>query len=304
MANFGKRLILARIYHFKLKQADMKRFMLNLSALMTLLFFSTSALAQFNTPAPSPSSKLVQTVGLTEVTIEYSRPSVKDRTIFGDLRPYDVVWRTGANAATKVSFNKDVKVGNTDLKAGSYALFTLPNKGEWKVMFYNYDTPNSNGYGDKEAVATLSVKPMDAGRLVESMIIDVNNLRNNSATIDILWERTLISIPLAVHTDNQVMAAFKKMQEGPSAGQYYAMGNFMYESGQDLETALKYVQKATKTDNPRFWQVHREALILGKLGKKAEAIKTAKHSLELAKKAENMDYVKMNEKAIKEWSTM
>ena len=282
----------------------MKRFILNLCALLVFSLFSTAVSAQFNTPAPSPSAKLTQMVGLTEVTIEYSRPGVKDRTVFGDLLSYGTPWRTGANAATKVSFNKDVKVGGKDLERGDYALFSVPGASEWEVMFFKYDTPNAGGYGDKEPVVTLKVKPGKTGRMIESMLIDINNLRNNSATIDVQWENTLVSIPLAVHTDKEVMASFKKMQEGPSASQYYAMGNFMFESGQDLNTALEYVRKATSTGEPRFWQVHREALILGKMGKKEEAIKAAKKSMDLAKKAENMDYVKLNEKVIKQWSSM
>ncbi len=282
----------------------MKKLCLNLVAFLCCSFVATGAFAQLRTPAPSPGAKVMQTVGLTEVTVEYSRPGVKDRTVFGGaeaLEQYGEPWRTGANAATKISFNKDVQVGGKDLEAGSYALFTIPDPKEWTVMFFNYDTPSAGGYGDKEPVVEIKVPSADAGRKIESFTIDINNLRNNSATIDLMWDKVLVSIPLAVHTDKEVMAAFEKMKEGPSAGEYYNMGMYMASADKDLDKALEYVQKVTKGDNAQFWQVHQEALLLGKLKKYDEAMKAAQKSMELAKKAGNDDYVKLNEKAMAMW---
>lgn len=283
----------------------MKKIILNLIAALLLLPALTLN-AQMRTPAASPSAMLKQTVGLTEVTIEYSRPSVKDRVIFAEngLEPYGKLWRTGANSATKITFSEDVQVGGQDLKAGAYAILTKLGKSEWEVNFYPHESTGFGTYVEKTPAATVKAKVQNPGHKVESFTIDVNNLRNNGATIDISWENTMVSVPLTVHTDKQVMAQFKKMEEGPSAGEYYAMGNYMYESGQDLEKALAYVQKATKGDNPAFWQLHREALILGDLGRKQEAIKTAQKSMELAKQAGNEDYVRLNQNAIAKWEKM
>lgn len=283
----------------------MKKFLLNLSA---LLFLATGAFAQLQTPAPSPGSKLMQTVGLTEVTIEYSRPSVRGRKIFGGsdaLLSYGQIWRTGANAATKISFSKDVQIAGKDLKAGSYAIFTIPGESSWEVMFFNYDTPNSGGYGDKEPVVKTSVKSGKTGHMVESFSLSIENLTDNSATIDMAWENVMVSIPFNVHTEKEVMATFKKMEEGPSANEYYNMGVYLASMDKDLSNALEYIQKATRgADAPRYWQLRQESLVLAKLGKNEEAIKVAKKSLELAKEANNMDYVKLNENSIKEWSGM
>ena len=271
---------------------------------IAVAFFAFNAQAQLQTPAPSPSSKLTQTVGLTEVTVEYSRPGVKDRNVFGGadaLVEYGKIWRTGANSATKISFSKDVKVGDSDLKAGSYAILSIPGKDEWSVMFYTFEGAGFGGYVEKEPTAKVMAKAGKTSRSVESFTIDVNNLRNNTATIDIMWDNTVASVPLTVHTDKEVMGSFEAMMAGPSAGQYYAMGNYLLESGKDLEKALKYIQKATKGDNPRFWQVHREALALGELGRYKEAVMSAEKSMKLAKEAGNSDYVKLNEKAIAGW---
>ena len=279
----------------------MKKLLVNLCALMALSLMVSNVHAQLSTPAPSPGSKLMQTVGLTEVTVEYSRPGVKGRTVFGGaeaLEQYGEPWRTGANSATKVSFSKDVKIADQDLKAGSYALFTVPGAKNWEVMFFNYDTPNAGGYGDKEPVLKAKILAGKTGREIESFTIDINNLTNNGATIDLMWQNTLVSIPMAVHTSKEVMASFDKMTTGPSNAEYYAMGNYLFEEGKDLDKALSYIQKATKVDKPRFWQVHREALVLGKLGKQKEAIEVAKKSMALAKEANNSDYVALNKKLI------
>jgi tetratricopeptide (TPR) repeat protein len=271
---------------------------------IAVVFFALDSQAQLQTPAPSPGAKLTQTVGLTEVTVEYSRPSMKDRAIFGDadaLVEFGKIWRAGANQATKISFSKDVKVGDADLKAGSYAILTMPGKSEWGVMFYTYETGNFGSYVEKEPTAKVMAKTGKLSRSVESFTIDINNLRNNTATIDLMWENTVASIPLTVHTDKEVTSTFETMMAGPTTDQYYAMGTYLLQSGKDLEKALTYIQKATKEGEPRFWQVHQEALALGELGRYKEATAAAKKSIELAKVAKNDDYVKLNEKAMASW---
>lgn len=265
----------------------------------------TVSFAQLRTPAASPAAKLTQTVGLTEVTLEYSRPSMRGRQIFGGqeaLEQYGDIWRTGANSATKVSFSKDVTVGGTALKAGAYAILSVPGEKEWELMFYPYSTSDFNAYVKATPAATVKVAAQTPGHTVETFTMDVNNISNDGATLDIMWENTLVSVPFGVSTDAEVMAAFQRMMDGPSTNEYYAMGNYLFEAGKDLETALSYVRKATQGDNARYWTVHREALILGALGKYEEAIATAKKSWDLAKAANSSDYMALNEKAIAEWT--
>lgn len=282
----------------------MKKVLLNLSALLLLTFFTVDLNAQLRTPAASPASELKQTIGLTEVTINYSRPSTKGRTIFAKdgVVPFDQTWRFGANAATKFTFSEKVKAAGQELKAGSYAVIAMPSDKEWKLMFYTYDTGNWGSYLEKEPAATATVKPMATDTHTETMTFGIANLSDKGADLYFKWEKTKVTIPIEVYTDEQVMAGIKQVMAGPSQGDFYNAAVYYHDSGKDLNTALEWVNKATEGDNARFWQVRRKALILADLGKKEEAIKAAKHSMELAQKAGNDEYVMMNKKSIEEWS--
>ena len=271
---------------------------------LVLLFAATSAMAQISTPSPSPTAEVSITVGLTDVTVNYSRPGVKDRTIFAEdgLVPFGNMWRTGANAATKLTFGDDVKLGGSVVEAGSYALLTIPMAEEWKFMLYPYESGNWGSYREKDPAAAFMASVSNAGRMVETFTIDINNLRNNSASIDFMWEETLVSVPLEVEIHERVMADIKRTMAGPSSGDYYAAASYLHDSGTNLETALEYIQKANEGENARFWMMRRQALILNDLGRKAEAIKAAQRSLDMAKEAGNEDYVRMNTASIEEWS--
>jgi len=265
---------------------------------------ATVAMGQIRTPQPSPSATVTQTIGLTEVTVEYSRPGVKGRTIFGDLVPFDKVWRTGANAVTKISFSEDVTVEGKELAAGSYAILTKPGASKWDIHFYDYAGGSWNGYVEKDptAVVTVASVQLPAGLKMENFLIHFDMLTNNGGMLEIIWDGTIVPISIGVKTHDSVMANIDKTLAGPTANDYYTAGAYLLDADQDLDKALMYVQKATHGENPRFWQVRREALILGKLGRTAEAIKAAQKSLDLAKAAGNDDYVKLNEKSIKAWS--
>ncbi|MCB0550516.1 MAG: DUF2911 domain-containing protein [Phaeodactylibacter sp.] len=285
----------------------MKKVLLNFSALLLLLSFAALDLnGQIRTPAPSPSCELKQAVGLTDVTIVYSRPGVKDREVFAadGLVPFDKPWRLGANSATKFSFSEDVMVGDADLKAGDYAVLATPGASEWKFMFYPYESGNWGSYLEKEPAATVTVKSQTWDTKVENMTFHIGNLQAGSADITLFWDKTIVNLPLKVHTDKQVMASIESVMNGPSKGDYYAAATYYHDSGKDLNQALKWIEMATAGDNPAFWQVRRKALILADLGKKDEAIKAAKMSMELAEKAGNDDYVRMNKKSIEEWAKM
>lgn len=274
----------------------------NLTLLIGLLFVSQME-GQIRTPAPSPSAKIMQTVGLTDVEVEYSRPGKKGRDIFGSdaLVPYGKLWRTGANQATKISFSTDVKVGGKELAAGSYAILTKPERSEWAVNFYTYETGNSGSYVEKEPAAVVTAVPQQLPFTIESFTIMFGDLSSNSASLGMMWDDAIIQLPLSTDVDGAVMASIDKTLAGPTSGDYYAAGSYYHDSGKDLEKALKWVRKATKTDSPRYWQVRKESLILADMGKYKEAIAAAKLSLDLATKAGNDDYVKMNNDSIAKW---
>ncbi len=279
----------------------MKKLVLVLVAIMSVCS-SVELQAQLQTPAPSPMAKLTQMVGLTEVTIEYSRPGVKGREIFAEngLVPYDKVWRTGANAATRFSFSEDVTLGGEALEAGEYAVLTKPGAEQWEVMLFPYESSNWGSYVDKDPAAKFMAEPQAMDVMVESFLIDLNNLRSGSANIIMAWANTMVPIPLEVPTDEQVSAQIERVMGGPTAGDYYAAGSYYFETGKDMDKALKWVQKANKMQ-PRFWTMRTEALILAEMGKEKEAIATAQKSMEMAEKAGNEDYVRMNKKSIAEW---
>lgn len=281
----------------------MKNFLLAFAAIVAFGFANTLS-AQITIPSASPSAKLEQKVGLTDVTIEYSRPSVKGRTIFAadGLVPYGKVWRTGANAVTKITFSDDVTVQGTALKAGKYGILTIPEANEWTVHFYEFEGNSFGSYVEKTPVAAVKAKSNAIPMTVQSFMIAIDNLKQNSANIELLWENTYVSLELVVPVDDQVMSNIDKVMAGPGTGDYYNAAVYYHETGKDLNKALTWVQKATNVKEPKFWQVRREAMILGDLGKKKEAIKTAKKSLELAKAAGNDDYIKMNTEFISKMS--
>ena len=282
----------------------MKKQFIQIFALVVLFATAFASNAQIKTPQSSPNSTLKQGVGLSEVTIEYSRPGVKGRTIFGadGLVPDGKFWRLGANAATKFTFSDDVKLGGQEVKKGEYAVLVMPGATEWKVNLYPYESSSWPTYVEKEPAVSFMVKSQTIPVKIETFIIDINNIKASSATIDIVWESTYVAIPLEVEVDARVEKDIKKVMAGPSGNDYYAAASYYHEKGENLEQALEWIQKATSVKEPRFWQVRRESLILADLGKYPEAIAAAKLSLDLAKKAENDDYVTMNMNSIKEWT--
>ena len=276
--------------------------------LITLLFIASYALnAQIETPQPSPFSKVEQKVGLTDVTIEYSRPGVKGRKIFGGLEQYGKVWRTGANKNTIITFSDDVVIAGQNVKAGSYAVFTLVNESSWEVMFYN-DTNNwgtPQKWDESKVVAKAKVEVIEIPFSIETLMIDINNIKNDGATIDIAWDNVYVSIPFTVPTDKTVSDAIEKTMNGPAASDYYAAAVYYLEEGKDINQAKIWMDKAmSMTEKPAFWQLRKQSLIYAKAGDKKEAVKVAKKSLELAEKEGNDAYVKMNKESLKEWGAM
>jgi hypothetical protein len=166
--------------------------------LVPAFFLGSLSLMAQDKPSPSPSSKVVQMAGTTEITVEYSRPSLKGRTIFPDLHKYGEIWRTGANAATKVTFSKDVMVEGKSLAAGSYALLTKPGMDSWEVYFYPYEESGFNTYTSKTPKVSAKVDATKIECEVETFLIDVGNLRDDSATLDLVWGNTYVPVKLGV----------------------------------------------------------------------------------------------------------
>lgn len=277
--------------------------------LLLVLAFTTvySVNAQIETPQPSPFSKLEQRVGLTDITIEYSRPGVKGRKIFGGLEAYGKVWRTGANARTKITFSTEATIDGQTLEAGTYALFTKPGAETWEVYFYTDYKGNGTPreWDESKVAAKTTVKPMEIPFSVETFTLDINNIKTSSATLDLIWDKTYIGIPFEVPTDKVVSAKIDKVMSGPGIGDYYASAVYYLNSGKDINKAKEWMDKAmSMIEKPGFWQLRQQSLIYAKAGDKKGAIKLAKESLAGAQKANNSAYIDMNTKSLKEWGAM
>lgn len=270
-----------------------------------LFFLACIALnAQVQTPQPSPKGKIWQMVGLTEITVEYSRPSMRGREVFGNLVPLDKKWRTGANENTTITFSDDVTIGGEKLAKGKYAIYTIPHKDKWEVLFYK----NTNNWGlpqewnSADVALSTEVDTNSMPFKMETFTIVIDELTSTSAVLNFLWEDVVTSLKIEVPTEEKALKSIETTLEGPSGRDYYAAADYYYRSGKDLKKALEWIDIAVEQeDNPPFWMMRKKALIEAKLGKKKAAIKSAKASLEGAKKAGNEGYIKMNEASLKEW---
>src|SRR5690554_2134530 len=273
--------------------------------LLAVVALSFNMKAQVTTPQSSPLSKLEQKVGLTDVTLEYSRPSMKGRVIYGDLVPYDKLWRTGANKNTIISFSDNVTIMGQLLKAGSYAIFTKPGKESWEVLFYsdteNWGTPEK--WDDGKVAARVKAEAVSMPFEVETFTIDINQISNSGATLEIIWEKTYVAVPFSVPTDDKVLASINDALNGtPKANDYYAAAVYYLQEGKDIKQAKEWMDLAMKmTEKPMFYQLRQQSLIYAKAGDTQGAIEIAKKSLEGAKEAGNDDYVKMNMDSLAEW---
>jgi len=274
-----------------------------LSLLLLFVGLTATSNAQIKTPQPSPAAKMEQVVGLTDVTVEYSRPAMRGRTIFGDLVPYGKMWRTGANANTKITFGDNVTIDGQELKKGTYAIFTVPNATSWDVIFYsdanNWGTPQK--WDESKVAAKTTVATQEMPMPIESFTVTFDDLKTNSAVIGILWENTYVGVTFEVPTDKITSKSIESVMAGPSGNDYFQAATYYHTEGKDLKQALAWMKKATAGDNPPFWYLRRMSLIQADLGDKAGAIATAKKSLEGATKANNADYVKMNKESIAKW---
>ncbi len=207
--------------------------------LFAALLLTTGIQAQIQTPASSPVQKIEQKVGLTDVTLEYSRPSMKGRTIFGGLVPYDAMWRTGANANTKITFSDNVEIGGKTLKAGTYAIYTKPSASSWEVYFYNdasnWGTPEN--WDDSKVAAQVTAQAYPMPMDIETFTMSFDNIKNDSAMLGILWEKTYVGVPITFQTDKTVSSNIQKVMNGPDANDYYAAAVYYLEAGKDINQA-------------------------------------------------------------------
>ncbi len=278
--------------------------------LITVVFVALAwvAQAQIQTPQPSPAGSVTSVVGLTEIKIDYSRPQMKGRKIFGEganfLTPYGQIWRTGANSGTVITFGDDVTVEGTKVAKGQYLLFTWPGANEWTVALYSDLSlgGNTGGYDKSKEVANFKVKPGKLTETVETFTMNISDIAadSKSANIQIAWENTSVKFKVGVDFDDQIMKAIEANTKVRPANLITA-AIYYHDTKRDLKQAIAWMEKGIAEGNPNaFWNIHRLAQMKKDAGDKAGAKAAAEKSLELAKKAEgDFGYIKLNEDFLK-----
>lgn len=258
---------------------------------------ATCSAQQLRTPAPSPTQTVKQDFGISSVELIYSRPAMKGRKIFGDLVPWNKVWRTGANSATRIKFNDDVMIGGQALKAGEYALYTVPGENEWEIIINKGSANWGTNYKQEDDVFRVKVKPMRLNETVENFTIQFANVKPSSTDLQIMWDKTAVAVPITTDIDKKIMAQINDAMNKDSRP-YFQSAMYYLENGKDLNQALVWFDKGIELNPKAFWMYHQKANALAKLGKKAEARAAANKSIELAKEQKNDDYVALNEKLL------
>lgn len=262
--------------------------------------------AQVKTPQPSPSATVKQTIGLSEVSVEYSRPSANERKVFGNLVPMDVVWRTGANGSTDITFGNEASFNGIKVLAGKYALYTIPSANEWEIVLYK-DTEQWGAPKElkaEEIVAKTKVKAEKNPLFVETFSIGFNDLKTDRANLILSWENTMVKVPIVMDSKKEVLESINATlgKKEAKASDYNQAAGYYFQEKMDLRKALEYSTKANEMQPDIFYMLKLKAEIQAANGMKKEAIETAKKSMDLAKKASNDDYVKMNADNIAKWS--
>jgi hypothetical protein len=272
-----------------------------LSAIFLLLHFPT--MAQLKMPQASPASKVTQQVGLSTIELEYSRPSMKNRKIFGELVAFGQVWRTGANAATTIQFDTEVTLNGNQVEPGKYALFTIPDKKRWTIILSkNTELWGAVGYDETtDEYLRFTVPAEKNKKSIETMEINFSELTDSGATLAIQWAKTKAKFRIETEVDPIVMKQIQEMvidKEPNNPGIYYQAANYYFNTGKDLNLALEWIEKSVEAD-PKYWTLHLKAKIENSMDMKEEAKASAMKSMEMAREAKNLDYVSLNERLIK-----
>jgi tetratricopeptide (TPR) repeat protein len=284
----------------------MKNRILQLSTAFALAaFFSLNSQAQtLKTPAPSTTQTIKQNFGLGDITLEYSRPNVKNRVVFGDLVPFGAIWRTGANGSTKLTFTEDVKIAGNALAAGTYALYSMPNKDEWDFMIYKDLTLGGNvgNYKPENELFRFKAKPTMLTTKVETFTMHFADVTNTSTNIELQWDKLSIAIPVTVEIDAKIMKNIETAMGDTKP--YFGAATYYFENKKDMAKALEWSTKAFENNPKAYWIAHLKAKVQAEMKNYKGAIETAEKSKMLATEDGDMGYVKLNEKLIEEVKKM
>ncbi len=274
-----------------------KKLLFGAIAICTIMATEAQSL---KTPQPSPTASVKQNFGLSTIELDYSRPGVKGRKIFGDLVPFGKVWRTGANEASTITFGDDVMIGGKKVPAGKYGLLTIPEANEWTVIITKQlDVSSPAAYKMEQDIVRVKAPVQQLPFSVESFMIDLGNIKPSSLDLSFIWDNTMVTLPITTDIESKVMAQIDNLMNKDNRP-YFNAAMYYMDNGKDMNKALTWFDKAIEQQPNAYWIHHQRANALAKLGKKTEAKTAANKSLTLAKEAKNEDYVKLNEKLLAE----
>ena len=273
--------------------------------MLAAMIGSMTSFAQIKMPAPSPTQKITQEFGLGSVEVTYSRPSIKGRSLLkenSDLAPLGKLWRTGANAATRIVFSDRVMLGGKLMDTGAYVLYTIPGKEYWEIIL-NKGLTNSGttGYKESEDVNRFKVKAEKSGAEVETFTMEFGNILAESCDLQLLWGSTIVKIPMSVNVKDRIRVQVEKAlsTETPAASVYQSAATFYYEWDKNLNKALTNINKAIQANAEGYWLYLLQAKIQKDMGDKTSAKASAEKCIEVATTAKNDDYVKQANDLIK-----
>jgi hypothetical protein len=251
-------------------------------------------------PQASSGQTIVQDFGLGKITLTYSRPSMKGRKIFGALEPYDIVWRTGANSATVIKFTDAITIEGKNIPAGEYGLFTIPNKTEWTVILSKTSkTWGSYTYNEADDFVRFKVKPTTLTAPIETFTMQFADVKPTTAKLQLMWEKTAVSLNLSTSIDEKVMASIDAAMKGEKKP-YFQAAQYYFENGKDLKTALSWMNEAEKADPKAPWVKLWKGRVQLKMGDKAGAQATAQSGIAIATEIKNGEYVRLNTQLLAE----
>lgn len=265
-----------------------------------LVLLAITANAQvLKAPAPSSTQTIKQTFALSSIELSYSRPGVKNRKIFGDLVPFNQVWRTGANGATTLTFGDTVSINGTRLAPGTYGLLSIPNEKSWTLIISKQTNVTSPGaYKQDQDIVRYEAPTTDLPNAVETFTIQFANVKDGSCDLQIMWDKTMVSLPVTTNIEGSMLAQINQVMK--DSRPYYAAAMYYMNNGQDLNQALEWMNKAIEQNPKDLRNSYQKANLLVKMGRLAEAKTVATKGLETANANKNENYIKMFEAQLKD----
>lgn len=278
----------------------MNKTLLSIFAASALFFMLQTADAQVKLPPASSTQTITQGVGIKKISLTYQRPNINGRVVFGELVPYGEVWRTGANNIPTITFEEEVSIEGNKVPAGTYGLFTIPNKSDWTIILSkNVQQWGAYQYKQEEDFLRFNVKPRKTAQKVETFTINFGDVTPSSTNVILAWENTQVEFAIKVDQSTEIIASLEQAMQGEKKP-YFQAAQYYFSNGLDLKKAVAWINEADKGNDKAPYIKYWKARILLKAGDKAGATQAAKEGIAIAEKANNGEYIKLNNQVLSE----